>query len=63
MPNGSTQIYGAARQNFKKAYDMVPRTWIKETLKIFGMAENLVEFIIASMKGWRTTLFSRKFLG
>ena len=43
---------------------MVPHTWIKEILKIFGMADNLVELITTSMKDWRTKLYaSGKFLG
>ena len=43
--------------DFKKAYDMVPHSWILETLRMFGVAENLINFIEASMPNWSTNLF------
>ena len=50
--------------DFKKAYDMVPHSWILETLKMFGVADNLVNIIKSSMPNWKTDLFaSNKFLG
>ena len=30
--------------DFKKAYDMVPHSWILDTLKMFGVAENPVSY-------------------
>ena len=43
--------------DFKKAYDMVPHSWIIESMKMFGLADNLVNFIRKSMKNWATELF------
>ena len=43
--------------DFKKAYDMVPHSWIIESMKMFGLADNLVNFIRTSMKDWATELF------
>ena len=39
--------------DFKKAYDMVPHSWITESMKMFGLAENLVT---SSMEHWSTDL-------
>ena len=43
--------------DFKKAYDMVPHSWITESMKLFGLAENLVKFMTSSMEHWSTDLF------
>ena len=43
--------------DFKKAYDMVPHSWILESLKMFGVADNLISFIQASMPNWSTNLY------
>ena len=40
----------------KKAYDMVPLSWIKECLNMFGIADNIKELLINSMDTWRTEL-------
>ena len=44
--------------DFKKAYDMVPHSWIVEVLKMFGIAENLLKLISASMSGWQTCIYA-----
>ena len=44
--------------DFKKAYDMVPHSWILGKLLMFGIADNVVELLSESMNNWRTTLFS-----
>ena len=36
---------------------MVPHSWIIESMKLFGFADNLVNFIKTSMKDWSTELF------
>ena len=36
---------GMAWIGYKKAYDMVPHSWILESLKLVRVAENIVEFI------------------
>ena len=42
---------------FKKAYDMVPHSWIIETLQLFGIVTNVIELIKSSMSNWSTNLF------
>ena len=50
--------------DYKKAYDMVPHSWIIKTLKMVGVADNIIDFIGKSMIDWKTNLFSDgKFLG
>ena len=44
--------------DYKKAYDMVPHSWILETLQLTGVAKNIQRLVGASMKNWRTTLMS-----
>ena len=39
--------------DYKKAYDMVPHSWILECLKLFGAAENIRSVLENSMKSWR----------
>ena len=50
--------------DYKKAYDMVPHSWIIKTMKMLGIADNLIDLISRSMSKWRTNLYSdNKFLG
>ena len=50
--------------DFKKAYDMVPHSWIIATLKLFGVADNIIELLEKSMKQWKTNLYAGgSFLG
>ena len=41
---------------FKKAYDIVPRSWIKECLDMFGVAENIKTLLVNSMEKCRIML-------
>ena len=43
---------------YRKAYDMVPHSWIKEVLMSLRIADNVTQFLIKSMEGWSTTLTS-----
>ena len=36
--------------DYKKAYDLVSHSWIKEYLDLLGVAENIKTFLINSMK-------------
>ena len=36
--------------DYKKAYDMVPHSWISECLEMFGIANKLQDFLKNSMK-------------
>lgn len=50
--------------DYKKAFDMVPHSWILKCLRVFGCADNVVKFIANSMKGWKCTLVcNEKVLG
>ena len=42
--------------DYRKAYDMLPHSWIIKTLELYGIAENIVKLIAESMKGWQTML-------
>ena len=44
--------------DYRKAYDMVPHSWIAECLEMFGIAENVKKVLIDSMKTWKTELTS-----
>ena len=50
--------------DYKKAYDMVPHSWLEECFRIFGIASNVNDLIVNSMKKWKTDLtFCGKSLG
>ena len=42
--------------DYKKAYDMVPHSWISECLEMFGIASNVQDFLNNSMKSWELEL-------
>ncbi|XP_063956544.1 uncharacterized protein LOC135154347 [Lytechinus pictus] len=44
--------------DYKKAYDMVPHSWIIESMEMLGVADNIRRFLITSMTRWRTKLES-----
>ena len=37
---------------------MVPHSWIVESMRMLGVASNIIELIGKSMSNWRTNLFS-----
>ena len=39
--------------DYKKAYDMMPHSWIKECLDLFGVAENIKTLLVNSMEKCR----------
>ena len=45
-------------KNYKKAYDMVPHSWIIECLDLFGVAENIKSLLVNSMEKWKVMLCS-----
>ena len=49
---------GMAWIDYKKAYDMVPHSWIMECMGLFGISENITNFIKGSMTTWKTTLMT-----
>ena len=44
--------------DYKKAYDMVPHSWILEMMNVTGIAKNMGLLIRNSMGSWRTELNS-----
>ena len=44
--------------DYKKAYDMVPHSWILETLTLTRVAENIRDLLERSMSNWKTILTS-----
>ena len=40
--------------DYKKAYDMVPRSWIIECLKMVHVLQNITAFLQQSMRSWNT---------
>ena len=42
--------------DYRKAYDMIPHSWIKETLSIFGISQNIQTMMANSMPNWKTVL-------
>ena len=44
--------------DYKKAYDMVPHSWIIECLDLFGVAENIKSLFVNSMEKLKVMLFS-----
>ena len=44
--------------DYKKAYDIMPHSWLKETLKMVGVADNIHRLLGQSMCNWKTVLTS-----
>lgn len=42
--------------DYKKAYDMVPHSWILECLEVMGCADNVYNFLKKSMSQWKCEL-------
>ena len=42
--------------DYQKAYDMLPHSWILETLGLIKVAKNIKDFLTGSMKSWKTVL-------
>ena len=42
--------------DYRKAYDLVPHSWVNECMEMFGIAENLRTFLQKKMQQWRLSL-------
>ena len=42
--------------DYRKAFDMIPHSWILKCLRLFGAAENMVHYIEKSMGQWQVEL-------
>ena len=49
---------GMAWIDYKKDYDLVPHSWILDSLELARVAKNVVEFMLRSMKSWNVELMS-----
>ena len=47
--------------DYKKAYDMVPHSWIKEYLHLFGVAENIKTLLVNIMGKWESNVVCKEF--
>ena len=47
-----------AWKDYKKAYDVVPNSWINECMEFFGTAENARNFLEKSMEQWKLSMTS-----
>ena len=54
----SRNNFAMAWIDYKKAYDMVPHSWIIECLDLFGVAENSKSLLVNSMEKWKVMLCS-----
>ena len=44
--------------DYKKAFDMIPHSWLIECLEIYGGEENTIRFLENTMPNWKTILTS-----
>ena len=51
-----THQLSMARMDYRKAFDLVPDSWVNECMEMFGIAENLRTFLQKSMQQWRLSL-------
>ena len=42
--------------DYKKAFDMVPHSWLVECLRLYNVTPNVIEVLSKSMKHWKTSL-------
>ncbi|XP_063600296.1 uncharacterized protein LOC134776474 [Penaeus indicus] len=47
---------GMAWIDYKKAFDMVPHSWLVESMELFGVASNMKHLISRSMEEWKQNL-------
>ena len=44
--------------DYKKAYDMVPHSWIIQCLDLLGVAENIKSLLVDSVEKWKVMICS-----
>ena len=45
--------------DYQKPYDMVAHSWIKKSMEMCGVVDNISHFLSKSMESWQTILMSR----
>ena len=43
--------------DYRKVYDMLPQSWIKECLDLFGIVPNIKRLLSNCMEAWKTDLY------
>ena len=46
--------------DYRKAYDMMPHSWLKETLKMVAVADNICRLLSHSTRNWKAVLTSNR---
>ena len=49
--------------DYKKAFDMVPLSWVLKSLDIFRVADNMKKLLRQSMLNWETLTYENERLG
>ena len=44
--------------DYRKAYDMIPHSWILECMRLTGVSKNIMQMVENSMQNWKTMLTS-----
>ena len=44
--------------DYRKAYDMIPHSWILQCMRLTGVSENIMQMVENSMQNWKTTFTS-----
>ena len=44
--------------DYRKVYDIVSHSWIKKSMKMCGVADNISHLLSKSMESWQTILMS-----
>ena len=52
--------FGMVWIDYKKAFDMVPHSWLKKCMMMFGVAENMQKVLVDGIKKWKTELTSER---
>ena len=45
--------------DYRKAHDMVPNYWIKKSMEVCGVADNISYLLSKSMESWQTILMAK----
>ena len=53
---GRKKNLAMGRTDYRKAYEMVPHSWVIESLNMMSMAKNVVDFLGKAVKSWRVNL-------
>ena len=53
---GRKKNLAMGRTDYRKAYEMVPHSWVIESLNMMSMAKNVVDFLGKTVKSWRVEL-------